>query len=277
MEQRLRRARGEDVDDDDDIDDGPTILRRPDLYAAPRGSAGGSGGCAQAILYLVIGGVVALLILLFAGDRLLGRVGEALNPARNVGALVASPTPTIVDRGATVRQIQGLSRLETARYSIETVIEAGVEGNAFQNLLFGDKLLLIAAGNVTAGVDLSKLQEQDVQMSADGKQIVVTLPPSEIFAASLDEQRTRVYDREQGFLASQNQDLETEARRAAQARILQAACDDNVMQTAAEESQQSVERLLRLAGFEQVEVRTQAGPCTAPGEPPAVPAPTTTQ
>lgn len=265
MDQRLRQARGEPQDDEPE----PYVPRqRPaGSYRAPAYSAGG-GGCAQAALYLVLGAIAILLILLFAGGRLLGGIGDAFNPAERVGELLATPTTVIVDRGATIKQIQGLSRLETARYSVETVVpvskDTTVGGIPLPAILGGDELLLIAHGQVVAGVDLSKLRPEDVQLSADGKQISLTLPATEVFVATLDPQRTQVYSRDRGLFAPENKDLETEARQAAQARIVQSACEGGVMQNSSEEAQRSVERLLGVMGFTQVTVRSAPGTCADP-------------
>jgi hypothetical protein len=261
MEQRLRRARGDYDDEFDDTGDSPS--RRAPAYGYGGGATG--GGCAQATLYLVIGGIVVALLLLFAGNNLLNRVGEAFDPSGTVAELAATPTVIIVDRGATVRQIQALSRLETTQYTIETVIpvaqDQAVGGFPLPRWLAGDELLLIARGRVVAGVDLGKLREQDVTISSDGKRISVRLPPSEVLVAEVDEQGTQVYSRERGLFAPDNKDLETQGRQAARTKILETACRDGVMQQASENGQVALEKLLRLSGFEQVEVTAQAGPC----------------
>ncbi len=55
-----------------------------------------------------------------------------------------------------IKEIRALNRLETASYTIEKVIDAGTTGNRFSELLYGDRILLIAHGQVIAGFDLSK-------------------------------------------------------------------------------------------------------------------------
>lgn len=158
-----------------------------------------------------------------------------------------------------MREIQSLQRLETASYTIEKIIEAGYSGNAFQNILYGDRLLLVAHGRVVAGVELADLREQDVQV--DGETLVIQLPATEIFFTSLDNNQTKVYDRQQGFLARADKDLESEARLAAEGSIRQAACDDGILQEAATNAQRQIGEMYRLAGFDQVAVRVSAGTC----------------
>ncbi len=53
---------------------------------------------------------------------------------------------------------------------------------------------MIAHGVVIAGVDLSKLSRDDITIS-DGV-VLVDLPDPEIFIATLDNQKSSVYDRE---------------------------------------------------------------------------------
>jgi len=56
----------------------------------------------------------------------------------------------------------------------------------------------VATGRVEAGVDLSKIGRDDVRVEGEG--VTVRLPEPEILSASLDEEKTRVYDRDFGLL-----------------------------------------------------------------------------
>lgn len=266
MQRRLRRARGEEPDDlYDDLDPDPDdyaprrSTRLRDDYA-PR--YGGGGGCATSILYLVLGGLAVFVLVLLVGRQLLG--GLTNNVPAQIQRVIATPTPTIRDRGGTIQQIRNLSRLETQSFSVERIIEAKVERGNFLDTFLGDRLLLIASGNVVAGVDLGKLHDSDVVISPDGDSITLHLPPSEVFSKALDSERTRVYDRQTGIFANQQKDLETQARQEAEDEILKAACEGNIMQKAADEAQRSMERFLKLLDFKSVTVNASAGPCVAP-------------
>src|ERR1700760_4736280 len=63
---------------------------------------------------------------------------------------------------AVIQQIRALNRWETASYTIQQVIDNGTTGNVFQQFLFGDRILLIAQGNVIAGFDLANLSQKSV-------------------------------------------------------------------------------------------------------------------
>lgn len=270
MQRRLRAARGEN--DDDDLDDYPSA-RYPRGQGGYAPSYGGAGSCASAALYLLVGGGVVFLVFLFLGRQLFGSVTGGVSS--QIRQIVATPTPTIRDRGGTIQQIRSLNRLETQSFSVERVIEASSERGNLLDTFLGDKLLLIASGDVVAGVDLSKLTDADVTLSPDGKSITLRLPPSEILSKSLNNDRTRVYDRRTGILAQQQKDLETQARQEAENEILKAACEGQIMQKAADEAQRSMERFLKLLDFETVNVTARAGACVAPSAPPLA-APTAT-
>jgi len=160
------------------------------------------------------------------------------------------PTPTIYASAATVvERVQKLSRLETASYHIEKVITAET-GQGPLGFLFGDKLLLVAYGQVIAGVDLSQIRPQDVQVTPDGT-VYIIMPPPEIFVATLDNSRTYVYDRRTGMMGL-NPELETAARQEAERMILQAALEDGILEKAEDNAREVLRALLWSMKFEHI-------------------------
>jgi hypothetical protein len=152
-----------------------------------------------------------------------------------------------------IRQIRQLERLETVVYSMEKLIGGQHENRYLPKFLAGDRLLLIVHGEVTAGVDLRKLQPSDVAVNA--RSIRLRLPSAEIFATRLDNQRTRVYSRDTGLFSSLDPQLETEVRRAGEQQIQEAALNDGILQTAAQNARATLTSLLKGFGFEQVLVQ----------------------
>jgi hypothetical protein len=268
MQRRLRVSRGEEVDEqyvddhDDDYDDPRGYSYIPPEYAQ---SQRGPSGCAAMTLYLVLGFLTVFLVIMLVGRQAFGGIFPALNTVpERVQQIIATPTPTIFDRGGTIQQIRSLNRLETQSFAVERVVEASVERGNLLDTFLGDRLLLIASGNVIAGVDLSKLSEEDIVVSDDGTSVTLRLPASEIFVAALDNNRTRVYDRQTGFLADQQRDLETQARQEAERQILQAACEGQITEKAASEAKRSMEQFLSLLDFDEVNVIAPIGACVAP-------------
>lgn len=176
-------------------------------------------------------------------------------------SFTAAPKAIIqADRASVIREIQALERLETSTFTVEKVIEAGTpEASVWQNLLFGDKLLLIAQGKVTAGFDLSTLSEEDTRISR-GK-LSIDLPAPVILSAALDNEATKVYDRQTGFLNRGALNLESQARQAAEQSIRAAACQGGILTAAGEQGKVFITRMFQLAGFAEVEVRVKEGKC----------------
>ncbi len=155
-------------------------------------------------------------------------------------------------RAEVIRQMRDLNRFETASYSIDKVVEAGTDGNAFQQFFFGDRILLMAQGEVTAGFDLSRLDDKDI--SVRGNTVVVRLPKPELLNVRLDNAATRVYDRRLGLLSRGDKDLESRARLAAEESMRDAAGRADILERAAANGERQVTALLESAGVRNVRV-----------------------
>lgn len=194
---------------------------------------------------VIIGGIILLLgIIIILITR--NPFGE---PSINVD----------LSHSSVVKEIQSLGRLETSSFTIEKIVEAGKSGNVFQNLLYGDRILLIAHGKVTAGVDLTNLDEDSVK--TNGKSITVELSAPFIFQTTLDNEKTTVYDRSQGILSRGDKDLESEARLAAQNSITEAACEAGILEEASIQARKRLTDLFRFAGFETITINIPLGDC----------------
>ncbi|MEX2143546.1 MAG: DUF4230 domain-containing protein [Anaerolineales bacterium] len=165
-------------------------------------------------------------------------------------ANVLHPTPTIIPDPITIiHSVRSLARLETIQYSVEKVIVAESGQGPF-GFLFGDRLLFIAHGMVLAGVDVEKLTPADLRV--EGGVLYVTLPKAEVFIAALDNERSYIYDRDQGIFPRGNETLETEARRAAEQEILNAALEDGILEQAQINAESYLLRLFLSLGFPDV-------------------------
>lgn len=160
------------------------------------------------------------------------------------------PTPTILPDPVTIiNQVRPLARLETIQYTVEKVITAEVGQNALAPL-FGDRLLFVGHGYVTAGIDLSQLRSQDL-VYEDGI-LMFHMPASQVFVATLDNDKSYVYDRDTGLLTHGDINLETAARQAAEDQIRQAALDDGILKQAQANAETFLESLLNKLGYSQV-------------------------
>lgn len=195
---------------------------------------------------LVMGGMGLLLILtILATALILNNKGE------NYKFRFGSQT--------VIKEITSLNRLETASFTIEKIIDAGTSGNRLQQLLVGDRLLLIAHGQVIAGIDMSKVKENDVQV--EGQTLKMKLPPPAILVSRLDNEQTRVYDRQSGLFTRGDRDLESEARKEAEAVIRDAACKGGILTEASKNARNQLTALFKGMDFTTVIIEIPEGKC----------------
>ena len=177
-------------------------------------------------------------------------------PGRLASA-IAGRSLTEVSAPDVVEKIQRLNRLETVKYSLDTIVEGNESSPVLPDALVGDKLLMIVHGSTVAGVDLSQLKAENLQISdtASGRGIKLTLPRSQIFATTVDETKSRVYSRDTGIFVRADPNLESVTRAKAQAELQQAALNDGILDAAANNARVAVTAMLEGLGFTHVEVR----------------------
>jgi hypothetical protein len=205
--------------------------------------------------------IILVLLLIMAVGYLFNwfnqSLANAVNPLQQANnelstqvAELLHPTPTVIPDPVTIiHEVNALARLETIQYTIEKVITVE-QGQDVLAPLFGDRLLFVAHGYVTAGIDMAKLDEADMWLQ-DGV-LNVRLPDAEVFDATLDNEQSYVYDRETGLLTHGNPDLETLARQAAEQQILQAALDDGILEQARQNAELFLDRFFEALGYPQV-------------------------
>lgn len=193
-----------------------------------------------------------------------------------------APIETITREGV-VTQIQQLNRLHTVAFSVDTVITSERSGSWMKLWQDEQKALFIAHGRVEAGVDLSALTPEMVQIvqpdqantdeeqvansnspAATMPQINITLPPTEIFSVYLDD--IEIYDWQTGAFGMMQVDpkILAQAQTMAKKEVLERACRGDVMNMALQNAQTQLQQLFALTGA-VVTVTTQgAGACQLP-------------
>lgn len=162
-------------------------------------------------------------------------------------ANLLNPTPTIIPDPVTyINEIRALARLETIQYSVEKVITGQTGGGTFETL-FGDKILFVGHGTVIAGIDMDKLRPED--MRYENGVLRVRLPPAEIFIATLDNEKSYVYDRDTGLLTKPDPNLETLVRQRAEQEILKGALEDGILEQAQINAEAYLLKFFNALGF----------------------------
>ncbi len=210
----------------------------------PYPSARNSSGTVFAVLLSLILGAASLAIFIrHATNGIFARVATAITGRTTT---FDTSVPAVVHR------IQRLNRLETVVYSMDTVVEGAHSSPILPDLLAGDRLLLVVHGQSIAGIDLAQLKPEDVRI--DGQSIHVTLPASQLFITTLDNQHTRVYARSTGILVPADQNLESATRAKAEQQLQQTALSDGILDTARKNARATVTTLLYSLGFQRVDV-----------------------
>jgi Protein of unknown function (DUF4230) len=207
------------------------------------GGKKGSGLGTTLVLALVI---VVLSVLLGVG---LANYGDRL-PL--LGPLFVEEPARTTTSPVVVEGIQELDRLATVRWTESVVVTRESGGTRLEQFLTGERVLLVATGEVEAGVDLAEMDEDAVRV--DGDRVTIDLPEPQILSSSLDEERTRVYDRDRGLLSLGADDvLVQEARRDAEAEVVSTAEENGILETAERNAEESIRAFVTTLGFEEVE------------------------
>jgi len=200
-----------------------------------------------ALLVLVLGAGIGILFLGYIAHTATKGLWDQL-----ASAVTGRTHTEFHSQPAIVAKIQQLQRLETVAYTTDKIVEGDRASLILPDFLAGDKLLLVAHGEVIAGIDLSRLKNSDVVIS--GKNIHVHLPEAEVFSAHLDSAQTRVYSRTTGLLVAADENLESEVRQKAEQQIRDGALADGILKKAQQNAQSTVKSMLWGLGFENVKV-----------------------
>jgi hypothetical protein len=203
------------------------------------------------LLYLAALGTGVVLGLLTM--MVISRVSQAGLWDRVAGFVTGRPVRFDVSSPTVVEMIRQLSRLETVEYSLDKIVEGERQSAYLPDFLAGDKLLLVAHGEVIAGIDLRQFKAGDLLINGDT--VHVRLPAAQILSTRIDNGRTRVYSRTTGLLVASDPSLESDVRQTAEQQIAQAALDDGILEKARQNARTSVTALLYGLKFRTVDVK----------------------
>ena len=203
-------------------------------------------GCLIGLAVVVVACVLISLAVPSIGGALLQNIVQV--PAKVIQ--LPPPTPTIVVLPTVINQIKPLGQLHTASYFLSTVVDTQMPVGALNQV---QRVLLVACGKVDAGVDLSKIEQQNIVTSGD--KVTIRLPDAEIFTSQLFDDRkcTYVVLREEGILLPPNSVLETAAREAAVANFKETALANGILEQARLNAEGELRRLLTLLGYRDIQ------------------------
>ena len=201
------------------------------------------------IILIVIAGAAYYIVhsIQQSTQRAIAPFEQANSGLQTQVSAILHPTPTVIPDPVTyITEVRALARLETIQYSVEKVITAEL-GQGTLGALFGDRLLFVGHGTVIAGIDMARIQPENLRF--ENGVLYVKLPPSEVFIATLDNEKSYVYDRETGLLKRPDQDLETTARQAAEDEIRKAAEEDGILDLAQQNAETYLAKFFAALGY----------------------------
>ncbi len=208
------------------------------------GNKGGGLGTTLVLAFVI----VVLGIALGVG---LARYGQVLPIG---GPLLGEKPPRTTTGPVVVEGIQELDQLATVRWTESVPVTRETGGDILDRLFSGEQVIVIATGNVEAGVDLGDIHKDDVSVNDDS--VTIDLPKPEILSASLDEEMTRVYDRDLSPLNIRPDDqLVEEARLQAIQKIKGVARENEILDTAEQNAEVSIRAFVTTLGFDEVRFR----------------------
>jgi hypothetical protein len=166
----------------------------------------------------------------------------------------AKPLQKQIDTTKTtvVTQLSALSNLETARMTLEKIVEWKqwledlIPGknwdNVIQKFLFQDSIQMIAYADIVAGFDLSKVTSGSILVGT-WKNISITLPAAKILSASLTKD-TKPFVRKLGLLNNWDLQLETEVRNKTVEAMTQEAIDKGILEAAEKNAQVALKTIV---------------------------------
>jgi hypothetical protein len=168
------------------------------------------------------------------------------------------PEPKVDIQSIIIQQVRNASELTTAVFTMQAVVPTSQDATMNGLVIGTTRLLYIAQGEVQAGVDLSQLSPQNVQVNDDS--IRIQLPPPRILNSKIDVNRSSVYDYNRGFLnlgPDVAPNLQSLAQQEALKKVVQTACTSGVLQQASDRANLVVTQLLNSAGYQTVIVESQ--------------------
>jgi hypothetical protein len=160
------------------------------------------------------------------------------------------------EKGAFVERIQEMSSLATAQGFIKAVIEQE------DNQLFGKdintdipgtkrKLLMVVPGAVLAGVDLQGIDEDDIVVDEDKKEIQLTLPRAEILQdPSIDTENIKTFSVEGIFRNDVDWNEGFALAEVAKDQISQEAVEQGLLQAAEKNAEKSLKGFFEQLGYD---------------------------
>ena len=201
-------------------------------------------------------------LILILGLALVGVVAYSfLAPSGGGSRLLPAPTSTFRPGPTVIEAIQRKANLET----VQMVINKHTTVERSHGLLgvCSEKITYVGYFNVSAGIDLSKISSQNIQVSNDGfpdkANVVITLPEPQILHNELDTAQSEIIAQETPKwvpgCSHQIADMTIEAQNFLRVEVEKDAREKGILSMAQVNAGEELQRLLNESGYANVTIR----------------------
>lgn len=201
------------------------------------------------VLTLIVVGVM------FGASVLAFLAGRATEAVSELTLIPAEEFQAVGD--VDVQSLRDLAELTTVEMVLATTVEKGTD-RGWLNWATGDSISMLVVAEVGAGVDLAAIDDGDVTVDTDLKQVEIRLPAASVTHVAVDNEATGVYDRTTGIFTNGDPNLERSARLAAEELIVADALDRGILAAAERSAVSALTDFLRALGYEDVSVVVEA-------------------
>lgn len=180
----------------------------------------------------------------------LGVIWGITNPGMIQGLmrLISGGAFTVTSAPAVITQIRSMSTLVTTAYDAEVTSE--VKKDPAFSFLPSERVVLRVEGTILAGIDLSRIREQDV--TVNGGTVTVRIPPAYIVSKDL---RSTQIATDQGLMPGIDPALLPVAEQKGRDELLLVACNYGILAKAEQEAHVALGDLLgKLAGVQTLQL-----------------------
>jgi Protein of unknown function (DUF4230) len=173
-------------------------------------------------------------------------------PPGLLSALTGGPAPISVQGTTILEGIRKMSDLATVRFNYSNLVTSQRELPEILKGLYGDRLVLVAVGYITAGIDLRQMTVSSI--TTQGDTMTITLPPPQLLACALDEKASYVVSRDTGVFSRPAPNLDQEARRFAVGEFRKAATDSDILPQAQANAETLIRSFVTSLGIKNVKI-----------------------
>ena len=152
-----------------------------------------------------------------------------------------------------VGKITSLTELGTVEYVVTKIVKANDDATWYK---FGDRKILFSCKAILkAGIDLSKLEDSDIQVNTEEKTITITLPNAELLSVNLKPENIKLIYEKTSITRSSFSNKERDAVLAqGEADILKSVPDMGIFDDAENNAKLFLEAFFKQAGFTNVNI-----------------------